>query len=125
MEQFKFDEKGLLPAIIQDAENGEILMLGYMDEEAIKRTLEKGRACFYSRSRKKYWVKGETSGHVQNVKEILMDCDKDALLIKVEQVGGACHEGYRTCFYRKLDKKGDVEKITQEKVFNPDEKYSK
>ena len=99
---FKFDSKGLIPAIIQDYKTGEVLMLAYMNKESLKRTRKLCKTCFWSRSRKTYWVKGETSGHFQFVKSIAYDCDMDALLIKVRQVGVACHTGNRTCFYRKL-----------------------
>lgn len=102
LEELKFDEKGLIPAIVQDAGNGEVLMLAYMNEESLKRTLNDGETWFWSRSRQEYWHKGVTSGHVQKVKEVRYDCDQDALLIKVEQVGAACHTGERSCFYRKL-----------------------
>lgn len=100
---FKFDENGLIPAIIQDHESGEVLMLAYMDGEALRRTVETGRTWFWSRSRKEYWCKGETSGNRQYVREILYDCDADALLVKVHQVGPACHTGQRSCFYRRLE----------------------
>lgn len=99
----KYDAAGLIPAIIQDYKTGEVLMLAYMDKESLKRTLKLKKACFWSRSRKEYWVKGETSGHFQFIKEIYYDCDADALLIKVRQVGSACHTGNRSCFYRKLE----------------------
>lgn len=95
-----FDEKGLIPAVIQDAINKEVLMVAYMNAESLRRTVETGLTWFWSRSRKQYWQKGETSGHVQKVKEILYDCDQDTLLILVEQTGPACHTGSRTCFYR-------------------------
>jgi phosphoribosyl-AMP cyclohydrolase len=98
----KFDEHGLIPAIIQDESNGEILMLGYMNEESLRRTLESGRTWFWSRSRQEYWCKGETSGNRQYVREIRYDCDCDTLLVKVLQVGPACHTGERSCFYRDL-----------------------
>ena len=98
----KFDAAGLIPAIIQDYKTGTVLMLAYMNKESLKRTLKLGKTCFWSRSRKEYWVKGMTSGHFQFVKSISYDCDLDALLIKVRQVGGACHTGNRTCFYRRL-----------------------
>lgn len=99
--ELKYDDKGLIPAIVQDMENNEVLMLAYMDKTALKKTIETGKTHFWSRSRQKYWMKGETSGNVQLVKEILYDCDEDTLLIKVKQVGsGACHTGNRTCFYR-------------------------
>jgi len=98
-----FDEKGLIPAIAQDAETGEVLMLAYMNEDSLKKTLETGEMWYWSRSRKELWHKGETSGNIQKVKEIYYDCDADALLAKIEQVGGvACHTGNRSCFYRKL-----------------------
>lgn len=113
---------GLVPAIIQDAQTGDVLMLGYMNEESFNKTLETKKACFYSRSRKKLWVKGETSGHVQEVKEVLVDCDRDTILVKVKQVGGAaCHTGYRSCFYRKVEK--NELKIFGEQVFDPKEVY--
>jgi phosphoribosyl-ATP pyrophosphohydrolase/phosphoribosyl-AMP cyclohydrolase len=98
----KFNEKGLIPAIVQDKKTGDVLMIAYMNEESIKITLDEGRTCFYSRSRQKIWRKGETSGHVQKVRNIYYDCDKDALLVVVEQEGVACHTGSWSCFYRKL-----------------------
>ncbi|MFA5858101.1 MAG: phosphoribosyl-AMP cyclohydrolase [Elusimicrobiota bacterium] len=101
--KFKFDSNGLIPAIVQDYKDGTVLMLAYMNLESIKRTLENGLTCFWSRSRKEYWVKGLTSGHLQKVKKVLYDCDADALVIKVRQVGGiACHTGKRSCFFREL-----------------------
>ena len=101
-EGLKFDEKGLIAAVIQDAENGDVLMVGYMNREAVERTISTGRVTFWSRSRQKYWVKGETSGNIQRVKGIYVDCDQDCLLVKVEQTGAACHEGYRSCFFRRV-----------------------
>ena len=98
----KFDSAKLIPAIIQDHKTGEVLMLAYMNKESLRRTIKLGKTCFWSRSRKEYWVKGMTSGHFQFVKSIFYDCDLDALLIKVRQVGVACHTGNRSCFYRKL-----------------------
>jgi len=98
----KFDRNGLIPAIIQDFKNSQVLMLAYMNKESLRRTLKLGKTCFWSRSRKEYWVKGLTSGHFQFVKTIDYDCDLDALLIKVRQVGEACHTGNRSCFYRKI-----------------------
>ncbi|QAA34975.1 phosphoribosyl-AMP cyclohydrolase [Clostridium manihotivorum] len=95
-------EKGLVPAIIVDESTNEVLMLAYMNEESYKKTIETKTTWFFSRSRNKLWNKGETSGHFQTVKEILIDCDEDTLLIKVEQIGAACHTGERTCFYRKI-----------------------
>jgi phosphoribosyl-AMP cyclohydrolase len=103
--ELKYDDKGLIPAIIQDAMNNEVLMLAYMDKKALEMTLETGFTHFWSRSRQKYWKKGETSGNVQEVKEIFYDCDEDTLLIKVNQKGkGACHTGNRTCFFRSIVK---------------------
>lgn len=103
-----FDDKGLIAAVIQDAENGDVLMVGYMNQEAVERTISTGRVTFWSRSRQKYWVKGETSGNTQRVRSIYVDCDQDCLLIKVEQVGAACHEGYRSCFFRQVSRDGNT-----------------
>lgn len=100
--ELKFDDKGLIPAVIQDARTGEVLMLAYMNVVSIKKMLKLKKTCFWSRSRNTYWVKGETSGHYQFVKSIAYDCDRDTLLVKVRQVGAACHTGKRSCFYRKL-----------------------
>ncbi len=102
LKSLKFDKNGLIPAIIQDYKNNEVLMVAYMNLESVKRTIKLGKTCFWSRSRKEYWVKGMTSGHFQFVKSISYDCDMDALLIKVRQVGAACHTGNRSCFYRKI-----------------------
>ena len=100
--ELKFDEKGLIPAVIQDGESDEVLMVAYMNKESFEATLKEGRTCFWSRSRQTLWRKGETSGHVQKVLEIRADCDADCLLIKVEQTGPACHTGERSCFFNKL-----------------------
>lgn len=101
--ELKYDKKGLIPAIIQDVNNNEVLMMAYMNKTSLKKTIHSGKTHFWSRSRQKYWMKGETSGNVQIVKDILYDCDADTLLVKVEQIGsGACHTGNRTCFYRKI-----------------------
>jgi phosphoribosyl-AMP cyclohydrolase len=117
--QLKFDDKGLITAIAQDHETNEILMLAFMNLEALEKTVETGKAHYFSRSRGKLWLKGESSGHVQLVHDMYIDCDADAVLIKVEQLGGgACHMGYRSCFYRTLE--GDV---VSEKVFNPEDVY--
>jgi len=98
----KFDQNGLIPAIVQDYKNNEVLMLAYMNKESLRRTLKLGKTCFWSRSRNEYWVKGMTSGHFQFVKSIAYDCDLDTLLIKARQVGKACHTGNRSCFFRKI-----------------------
>ena len=116
--------KELVPVIIQDASTNEVLMLGYMNRRSWKKTLETKRSCFWSRSRQKLWIKGETSGHFQEVKEIYLDCDRDTLLIKVDQIGGAaCHTGFRSCFHH-LYEEGQW-KIVGEKVFDPKEVYRK
>jgi phosphoribosyl-AMP cyclohydrolase len=112
----------LIPAIVQDWKTGEVLMVAYMNGESWAKTRETGKACFWSRSRKKLWLKGETSGNVQIVKEVFLDCDNDALLLKVEQIGGAaCHTGYRSCFYRRVAD-GRLETVG-ERVFDPKEVY--
>ena len=98
-EKIKFDERGLVPAVIQDVYNNEVLMVAYMNLESLKITLTEKRTCFFSRSRQKLWRKGETSGHIQKVKQIMADCDLDCLVIKVEQVGAACHTNQRSCFF--------------------------
>ncbi|NIA03140.1 MAG: phosphoribosyl-AMP cyclohydrolase [Nitrospirae bacterium] len=119
LKQLKFDDKGLITAIAQDYQTNEILMLAFMNLEALKKTAETEKAHYYSRSRGKQWLKGETSGHIQIVHEMYIDCDADAVLMKVEQLGGgACHTGYRSCFYRTMD--GN---IVGEKVFNPEDVY--
>ncbi len=115
---------GLVPVIVQDAETGEVLMLAYMNEEAWERTLATGKAHYFSRSRGKIWLKGETSGHVQEVRDVLLDCDADTVLLKVKQHGGAaCHTGYRSCFYRRI-RGGQVE-IVGQKIFDPEEVYGR
>ncbi|MDR1960561.1 MAG: phosphoribosyl-AMP cyclohydrolase [Planctomycetaceae bacterium] len=114
----------LLPVIAQEAQTGEVLMMAYMNEEAYDETLKTGRAVYFSRSRNKLWRKGEESGNVQLVKEVFLDCDLDTLLIKVEQIGGAaCHEGYRSCFFRKVTENGLS--VVAERVFDPNQVYKK
>lgn len=113
---------GLIPVIVQDDKTGDVLMLAYMNQEAWRKTQETGNATFWSRSRNSLWLKGETSGHVQVVKSVFIDCDDDTVLLRVEQIGGAaCHTGYRSCFYRKIIN-GAVEIIGQP-VFNPEDVY--
>jgi phosphoribosyl-AMP cyclohydrolase len=117
-------QHGLLPAIVQDAESGKVLMLAYVNELAWDKTVETGKAHYWSRSRQKLWLKGEESGHVQIVREIYLDCDLDTILFKVEQLGGAaCHTGYQSCFYQRY-KDGETE-IVGERVFDPKEVYKK
>ncbi len=116
---------GLIPAIVQDAASGRVLMLAYINEEAWERTLATGKAHYWSRSRGKLWLKGESSGHVQLVREVRIDCDADTVLFRVEQQGGAaCHKGYASCFFRRLDN-GGAWVTTEERVFDPEEVYSK
>lgn len=121
----RFDKLGgLLPAVVQEAESGRVLMLAFMDQTAWELTLKTGEAHYFSRSRRQIWHKGDTSGHVQRVKEIFLDCDADAVLLKVEQVGGAaCHEGYQSCFFRRYAG-GDWE-VVGTRVFDPKEVYQR
>ncbi len=125
MSSIKLDFKknnGLIPVIAQDYTTGEVLMLAYMNEQAFDETVRSKKAVYYSRSRKSLWVKGETSGHIQHVKEIRVDCDLDTILLKVEQIGrAACHKGYRSCFFSRLEENNL--KITESIVFDPDEVY--
>jgi phosphoribosyl-AMP cyclohydrolase len=115
---------GLVPAIAQDADTGEVLMLAWMNREAYEETVRTGRACYFSRSRNRLWRKGEESGHVQEVREIYLDCDADTILLKVHQKGeAACHEGYRSCFFRRV-KDGQFETVG-ERVFDPKQVYKK
>lgn len=121
-----FSKTELIPVIAQDDATGDVLMLAYMNEEAYRETLATGRVCYYSRSRKKLWRKGEESGHVQELKSIYFDCDADTLLVKVNQVGGAaCHEGYRSCFFRKIEPATGNVTIVGERVFDPAAVYKK
>jgi len=120
----KYDQAGLIPAIVQDAATGVVLMLAYMNSEAVARTLATGETWFWSRSRQEFWHKGETSGNVQKVQEILYDCDRDTLLVKVAQKGAACHEGYFTCFHYRVEQDGNVT-VVGEKMFDPDKVYGK
>lgn len=114
--------EGLIPAIIQDAETYEVLMMAWMDKSALLKTLETGQTHFYSRSRRKSWRKGESSGHVQTVDSIFVDCDADVVLVKARQRGGACHEGYRNCFFRRVGENGSLE-IVGRPVFDADAVY--
>jgi phosphoribosyl-AMP cyclohydrolase len=108
-DSLKWNDQGLIPAIVQDAENGDVLMMAWMDEPALRDTLATGQTHFFSRSRRSHWHKGATSGHVQHVESIWVDCDGDVILIKARQVGGACHEGYRSCFFRRVGDGGRLE----------------
>jgi phosphoribosyl-AMP cyclohydrolase len=124
IETLKFDDKGLIPAVVVDHETNEVLMVAYMNKDSLKETMEKKLASFWSRSRQKFWVKGESSGHTQEVKEIRTDCDRDTLVIKVKQNGAACHLGYYSCFFRKITDEGEILEEGN-KVFDPDEVYKK
>ena len=115
---------GLVPAIAQDADTGQVLMMAWMNRESYEETLRTGRACYFSRSRNRLWRKGEESGHVQEVRGVFIDCDADTILLKVRQLGGAaCHEGYASCFFRRLE--GDRLQVVAERVFDPKAVYKK
>lgn len=122
LEKVSFNKEGLLPVIVQDINRGEVLMMAWMNKEALKKTIASGKAYFWSRSRQKLWLKGESSGHYQLVREMWIDCDEDTLLIKVEQIKAACHKGYKSCFFRKINKEGKLELIG-ERVFEPGKVY--
>lgn len=122
LDSLKFDDRGLVPAVVQDAATGEVLMLAWMNREALERSVETGEAHYWSRSRKELWHKGGTSGHVQRIVEMRTDCDCDTVLLRVEQAGGACHEGYRSCFFRRRGEGGAVE-TDGERVFDPKDVY--
>ncbi len=122
----RFDADGLIPAIAQDAGTGEILMVAWMNREALDRTVETGRATYYSRSRKRLWIKGEQSGHVQTVRQILVDCDQDCLILKVVVDQGQCHVGYKSCFYRALKPASKTHlEFVAAKVYDPKAAYGK
>ena len=122
LDAITFDADGLVPAIVQDVETDQVLMMAYMTADTLRETLDTGRMVYWSRSRRERWVKGQTSGHTQAVEEVRVDCDGDALLFKVRQEGGACHTGYRSCFFRRADTETLL--ADGEKVFDPDEVYS-
>ncbi len=122
LQSVSFNDDGLVPAIAQDAETDQVLMMAYMNADTLRQTLETGRMTYWSRSRQSVWVKGATSGHTQQVREVRVDCDGDALLFRVTQEGGACHTGYRSCFFRRAENGSLVEDGAQ--VFDPDEVYN-
>ncbi|RLE11657.1 phosphoribosyl-AMP cyclohydrolase [Candidatus Aerophobetes bacterium] len=122
LKKIKFNSQGLVPAIVQEKKSGKVLMLGWMNKEAIKKTISTNKVHFWSRSKEKIWLKGETSGHYQLLKEIYIDCDEDTLLIKVDQIKGACHKGYKSCFFRKITSRGNL-KVVDKKIFDPREVY--
>ena len=122
----KFDDNGLITAIAQDAKTGQILMTAFMNREALDLTIQTGCATYYSRSRQKLWKKGEQSGHVQKVQQILIDCDQDCLILKVNVEAGQCHTGYQSCFYRALKRGSDKElEFIAKKVYDPEKTYKK
>lgn len=123
LDELKYDANGLIPAIIQDDGTGEVLMMAWMNRQALQKTVETGKTHFFSRSRNKLWLKGESSGHVQQVKSIATDCDQDVLLVKVDQTGAACHDGYYSCFYREYEASGGW-KVVGRKVFDPAKVYT-
>lgn len=120
---FKFSKDGLIPAIVQQTGTGRVLMLAWMNETSLARTLETGLMHYWSRSRQKLWLKGETSGHTQRVLRWFKDCDADTLLFEVEQTGGACHTGYESCFFQPLNRDGSPAEFTEQRVFDPEKTY--
>ena len=124
IDKLKFNEDGLIPSVIQEESTGRVLMMAWMNKASLLSTIEKGQTHFWSRSRQKYWMKGESSGHTQQVKRISYDCDGDTLLIQVRQLGAACHEGYKSCFFRSVNESGDFD-VTEERLVSPEEIYSK
>ena len=124
-ENLKFDANGLIPAIVQEKSTGRVLMMAWMNRASLEKTVATGKTHFWSRSRQKFWMKGETSGHTQAVREISFDCDGDTLLIQVDQIGAACHEGYKSCFYRAVDDGGNNIKITEPRLTTPGQMYGK
>ena len=125
LDGLKFDANGLIPAVVQDAENLEVLMVAYMNAESIRRTIDTGHVTFWSRSRQEFWVKGQTSGHFQHLVSLQVDCDQDCLLVKVKQDGPACHEGYRSCFFRRISAGGEELDVISERLKLPEEIYKK
>ncbi len=121
----KFDANGLIPAIVQDHHNGRVLMMAWMNRAALEKTLETGKTHFWSRSRQKFWMKGEESGNTQTVKSVALDCDGDTLLIQVEQLGPACHEGYRSCFYRTVEGRGESVRVSEPRLKTPEQMYGR
>jgi|TARA_B100001964_G_scaffold61405_1_gene69724 phosphoribosyl-AMP cyclohydrolase len=124
LESLKYDGNGLIPAVVVDAETNEVLMVAYMNKDSLADTVKTGKTHFWSRSRQQYWMKGESSGNTQEVQSIHIDCDVDTLVVKVTPAGAACHNGYRSCFYRKLNDAGEFE-VVDERMFDPDDVYGK
>src|SRR3989441_9221386 len=124
-DQLKYTADGLIPAIIQEQSTGRVLMMAWMNRASLETTVATGKTHFWSRSRQKFWMKGETSGHIQTVKDIAFDCDGDTLLIQVEQIGAACHEGFKSCFFRSIEGAGAGIKTTEPRLQNPADIYGK
>ncbi len=124
-DNLKYTADGLIPAIIQEQSTGRVLMMAWMNRASLESTIATGKTHFWSRSRQKFWMKGESSGHTQTVKDIAFDCDGDTLLIQVEQIGAACHEGYKSCFFRSVKEKDDDFKVTEPQLKSPKEIYQK
>lgn len=123
--KLKYNNDGLIPAIVQDAKTDRVLMMAWMNEASIQMTIDSGQMHYWSRSRQKYWLKGETSGNTQKVVSWFVDCDADTLLFKVEQQGGACHTGYESCFFQEIDNAGSPKVITEQPLFDPKKAYQK
>ena len=124
-DKLKFDSGGLIPAIVQEQKSGRVVMMAWMNRASLEKTIETGKTHFWSRSRQKFWMKGEESGNTQAVKDVAFDCDGDCLLIQVEQNGPACHEGYNSCFFRSVEDKGDSFKVTEAQLLKPEQMYKK
>ena len=124
-EKLKFDASGLIPAIVQEHGSGRVLMMAWMNRASLEKTIATRKTHFWSRSRQKLWMKGETSGHTQTVKDVAFDCDGDTLLIQVEQIGAACHEGYKSCFFRSVEREGVAFKVTEPQLETPEEIYGR
>jgi phosphoribosyl-AMP cyclohydrolase len=124
-DQLKFNSDGLIPAIVQEQSSGRVLMMAWMNLASLEKTMATGKTHFWSRSRQKFWMKGESSGHTQMVRDIAVDCDGDTLLIQVEQTGAACHEGYRSCFFRSVSEEGQDTRITEPRLMDPNDVYGK
>jgi len=124
-DQLKFTADGLVPAIVQEQSTGRVLMMAWMNRASLEKTIESGKTHFWSRSRQKFWMKGESSGHTQAVRDIAFDCDGDTLLIQVEQIGAACHEGYCSCFFRSARDAGQTVEVTEPRLEDPEKIYGK
>ena len=124
-DNLKFDGHGLIPAIIQEQKTGRVLMMAWMNRASLEKTVQTGKTHFWSRLRQKFWMKGESIGHTQAVKDISFDCDGDTLLIQVEQIGAACHEGYQSCFFRSVQDSGSTFKVTEPQLQTPGQIYGK